>query len=244
MNFNANGCVVQPMDRTLGMPGEGPKLIPLNLDFTQNSTYTVDLSSLMTRNFISMIQSLYADNLDNTQPMTIQIDKSQQRMEIDAGDQCYRPVLVPNPALMTFSCPGGAANVTVLLLNFPVAWGDNARGPQGALWVQYGPYTTTDTVTVVPGTFIDLVAAGWTGLRFSVSVVNTGANIADIASETWSRLDQTDMIPSLVGGALAPGAVLNPSNPLIGSLGRFFHLTAVSDTPGSPTTIQGAIYAV
>lgn len=220
-------------------------MIPLVLDFTQNDTYTLDLSNFAQRGFISMVQSCYVDNLDSTEPLTIMINGSQQRMMIDAGDQCYRPILVPNPARMSFSCPGGAAMVQISLMNFPIAWGDNARGPQGALWLQFGPYTTTDTPTEIPGTLIDLLAAGWTGIRLGVSLVNTDpSNTVDVGSETWNRMDRADKVNFTIGGTLAPGAAIFPGNQLIGAVGRYLHLTASSDTPGSPGVVEGGIYAV
>jgi hypothetical protein len=107
------------LERTLGMPAEGPKAIPINLDFTSETAYTFDYTSMQQRTFISMVQTVWVDNSLSAAVLTITIPSSQQTLKIPAGIQGYFTVICPNPVKISFGSTGGVV-CQVTLLNFPV----------------------------------------------------------------------------------------------------------------------------
>jgi hypothetical protein len=110
-------------DRVL--PPEGPKVVALPFDFTLTPTYDVDLQSIHSRGFISLVQTIYIDNEGNP-ALTITINQSGQRITAAPGSQGYYTVLVPNPIRFQISCSGGRADTTIFLMNSTVAghvWG-------------------------------------------------------------------------------------------------------------------------
>lgn len=235
MNINANSCNVQTAERTMGMPEEGPKLIPLVLDFTQNDTYTLDLSNLMQRGFISMIQTIYADNTDNGGELVILVNTSQQRIIVPAGAEAYLPILVPNPARMSFTSPG-APSITVQLLNFPIApevWSAAAM-VRTLSWTA----TSTNPDTLVADSVFDMapmVAGNWTYLNQGpgdVTFTLKGANLADLSDEVTIA---TGNIPagSFVTESFGLGQIIRYE--------RVFIHSTVADTPG--TIVAGGYFS-
>ncbi len=109
------------LERTLGMPNGGPKCLPLKLDWTAQTSYTLDYTNMQQRAFLDMCQTLWVDNYNSAQILTIFIPGSQQTLKIPAGAQGYFTCLCPNPIVMEFSVAATAAVVVqVTLMNFPV----------------------------------------------------------------------------------------------------------------------------
>jgi len=101
------------------VPPEGPRTVPLILDFSQTSTYSLSLQNMMSRNFISMIQGIFVDNSANGSPIQINVPTTGQTLQVAPNRQAYLVLLCPNPVSLNFSSNGGIA-VNVTLLNFPV----------------------------------------------------------------------------------------------------------------------------
>jgi len=107
------------LERTLGVPAEGPKCVPLSLDFTATTLYVLDYGNLQSRNFLSMCQTLWVDNSLSATVLTITIPGTAQVLKIPAGVQGYFTCLCPNPIYITFASTG-AVICQVTLCNFPV----------------------------------------------------------------------------------------------------------------------------
>jgi len=114
------------------VPKEGPKAIPLSLDFSVTSSYYLDYQNMQARAFMSEVQCLFIDNSNNNAQLTVLINGTFQLLKVDAFTQGYYPVLVPSPIRLTFSTPqnaalGGATGtpVSIFLMNIPMA---------GAVW--------------------------------------------------------------------------------------------------------------
>ena len=105
---------------SMRVPAEGPKAVPITLDFSLTTIYTLNLQNMQSRNFLSMVQSLYIDNSGNTAPIVVTFPGTQQNITLAAGRQMYVTVLCANPASMQFVSTGGVL-VYVALLNFPVS---------------------------------------------------------------------------------------------------------------------------
>jgi hypothetical protein len=121
--FAAQNLPSVQLERTLGMPAEGPKCIPITLDFTVQDSYTLDYSNFQYRGYMSMVQTVFVDTSTSAVDVEINSPGSQQTLKIRAGTQGYYPILVPNPIKIIFTSPGGPADVKVQLLNFPVPHG-------------------------------------------------------------------------------------------------------------------------
>lgn len=118
--FNSPQSRVVNLERTLGMPDDGPKCVPIVLDFTVKASYALDFSTLINRAFISMVQTLFVDASTSGVDVTIDVPGSGQTLKIKSGTQGYYPVLMPNPVKFTATCSGGPSDVKLQLMNFPV----------------------------------------------------------------------------------------------------------------------------
>jgi hypothetical protein len=119
VNLNAGRFASVPLQRTLGVPEGGPKIVPIILDFSASSSYFLDYSNQMVMGFMDMVQTLWVDNFGNTQILKITIPASQQVLQIPAGTQGYFPCLCPNPVKIQFDSAGATVQ-QVTLMNFPV----------------------------------------------------------------------------------------------------------------------------
>jgi hypothetical protein len=246
MNINGNACVVNQLERTMGMPEGGPKMIPLPLDFTARSDYELDLSNLMMRGFIDMIQTVYVDNLDGGVAVQIDVDTGRQRLDVAAGAQAYLPILVPNPAKLTFTSTGGAATVTVYLLNFPIApemWWPGSTGA-GVTWGEFDQ-VSTDPFTDVAGSTVDLFLAKAGHQTVIWTFANAGANSVNVLPFGWNRVDAADAFDVTGAGVVgvAPGATGEILWNFNTGLTRFGNLKVKSTNPGAPGELKGGFYA-
>ena len=107
------------LERTLGIPSEGPRCVPLQLDFTSVTTLELDYGNMQARAFLGMCQTLWVDNSLSAVILRIEIPNTAQVLKIPAGVQGYFTCLCPNPIRMTFISTGGVV-CQVTLCNFPV----------------------------------------------------------------------------------------------------------------------------
>lgn len=99
--------------------------MPFNFDFTVQSSYSVDLQNQQARNIIDMVQTIWIDNSNNDQPVSIQFDVIGQTVKFGPRWQGYFPVMVVNPPRFSVSSPGGSST-QIVLMNVPFpsgAWG-------------------------------------------------------------------------------------------------------------------------
>jgi hypothetical protein len=121
LDQNSLGC--KPiLNQTV--PDEGPKVIPLILNFSGAVTeYDLDLLLQQEQTLISMIQTVFVDlsEASNDLQMTIGVGTVNQTIDAKAGSQGYYPVLCPNPPKINFSVETGGDIVKVFLINVPIA---------------------------------------------------------------------------------------------------------------------------
>lgn len=96
------------------LPPEGPKAIPLTLDFTSVSgqpMYVIQVSQFYMKGAgwpgLSAIQGLYLDNRANASPLVVSVSQTNQNITVAAGFQGYYPLLSPNGGTLTFASVGG-----------------------------------------------------------------------------------------------------------------------------------------
>lgn len=100
------------------IPKEGPRSIPLSLDFTTQQSYVVDLTVPVQQKQISLIQSVFIDNSQNSTPVSAVCNQTGQKVVCPPNAQGVFPLLAPNPPVITFSSIG-AVVVQAQLLNIP-----------------------------------------------------------------------------------------------------------------------------
>ena len=103
------------------IPDEGPKAIPINLDFSGSPTFQLDLKPLQDQKRIAIVQCLWIDNAGNSTQLVVTINGSNQQIVVKANTQGYYPVLVPNPARFGFQSTQGQNFTNVFLLNMPIS---------------------------------------------------------------------------------------------------------------------------
>lgn len=106
------------------IPDEGPKAIPLLLDFTAADTFTLDMESLQARGFFSMLQAVFIDMKDAVVDLELTISALGQIIHAKKQTQGYYNILVPNPIKLVFTSVGNI-QIRVFLINVPIP---------GAVW--------------------------------------------------------------------------------------------------------------
>lgn len=111
----------QPVSNQL-VPDEGPKAIPLLLDFTVAAQYNLDLTTQQQQGRISMIQSLFIDLSAANNDLTVTFPIGGQVIVAKSGTQGYYSVLCPNPPRIYFAmATSGGTLVPIFCINVPVA---------------------------------------------------------------------------------------------------------------------------
>lgn len=137
-------------------PAQGPKALPVRLDFTLDTEITVDFTSAEESNGISFIQSVWVDNSANPNALILTFDITGQRIVVPATAQSVFPVIATlKSKCVATTTPGANIVANAIFMNVPMA---------SELW---GPVTVNvAAVNLVPiiGAFTDrsgvIAAAG------------------------------------------------------------------------------------
>jgi hypothetical protein len=142
-------------------PTEGPKVIPVILDFTQAEALSVDLGYQQQQLLISAIQSVFVDNSLNESPLAIVVGNNVQTLSVPGGYQGYLNVDCPNPPKFILSCAGGQ-KAKIIFQNYevnPILW--DAAGGGGGTQVVSDPILES---TVANGALnVNIVSGGGGG---------------------------------------------------------------------------------
>lgn len=171
--------------QNLNCAGEGPRGVPITLDFSSNTSYSLDLGSSQARLLISLIQAFYFDNTLATTPLTVYFPDSDQSIICPANTEGYLNCLCPGNvqdgiARMRFSSASGAV-VKIKLLNFPVI---------NYIWPNDG------AVTSVTGTLPIVVSSG---LQPVVSVNDATSSTVGVVKPDNSTITISGGVLSAVG---------------------------------------------
>lgn len=124
LNTSQLQCVQLQQSKII--PDEGPKCIPLLLDFSAQGTIVVDFQQLQEAKFITMIQTLYIDLSQFGVDVVVTVAGSGQKITARAGKQGYYSILCPNPSKLQFDSTAGtspAVPVQVINMAMPgVVW--------------------------------------------------------------------------------------------------------------------------
>ena len=95
---------------------KGPLALRLNLDFTIDSEFALDLQNYQSLNRFDLCQAVKIDNELGGTSFTLEVPVSGDRITAKAGTQGFYNIICPNPIKMVFKCAGGG-RVTVFLIN-------------------------------------------------------------------------------------------------------------------------------
>lgn len=157
---------------TGGVPAEGPKVIPLALDFSTAPSFEFDIQMQLSLAQISCIQAIYVDNYDSAAPMIIELPSTQQRIVVPAGNQGFWPVLADLNGTIIFSS-ADTVPCRAHLLNFSAA---QANWPEGG-----GTGSITGGANLGPGAGVFADVAGGGIMQF-LSLIE-GSNITITATD-------------------------------------------------------------
>lgn len=114
----------------------GPKAVPISLDFGTLSSIDFDLIDSVQRGVIDFVQSVWVDNSDNTDELTLLFGQTAQRLVVPALAQGLWPVIAPSGLRCTASTIAVASlKVQLIFLNVPMPM------------TQFGPVSVTANVT-------------------------------------------------------------------------------------------------
>jgi hypothetical protein len=111
-------------------PKQSPKSVPMIFDFSTATSFTVDFSSLISRAFINLIQTVFIDNAAGSTNVSISFEGTQQTVTCPPNSQGYFPILTLEQAKCTVSSPGTTV-VNMQFINIPIApcvWSTTVTG--------------------------------------------------------------------------------------------------------------------
>jgi hypothetical protein len=207
-----------------GVPAEGPKAIPVQCNFATNSGYTIDLTDLFNRDYVTQIPCVFIDNSGNTSSVTVTVQDTGQNIVCPPNSQGYFAVFQGINTRFTAQS-AGAVNVPMEFLNFPIApnvWSINGTPAlsNGALQVSDAilegtvvngavqttingnlSYTTISSTITAGGTSQQVLAANTS--RKAIQIQNLSAGILMV---NWGAAASATAGIALQGASVAPGA--------------------------------------
>jgi hypothetical protein len=102
------------------VPGEGPRAVPVNFNFANAATFTLNYSNQQNLGLISMVQTVFVDNSNSDVAVLLTFGGVNQTIIAKGRTQGYYAVCASNPFYLSITSPGSNSTVTVILLNFPV----------------------------------------------------------------------------------------------------------------------------
>ena len=147
-------------------PTQGPRALPVVLDFSVASEQTIDLYKEEASGIIGFVQSLWIDNSLNTHDLVVLSTITQQKIVVPAYAQGAWPIIAAQTAAFSVSTtPTADLLIRLIFLNVPMAYS------------QFGPVSVNPTVnvsTLISGSFVDRSGAITTG---GASQQLAGANL-------------------------------------------------------------------
>lgn len=103
----------------------GRKSLKVEIDFSIGNTYSLNLLTVQNTGQFDSVQTLYVDNSEGPDLLSIDMGVTLQNVTFPAGAQGYVPVLCSNQMLINFTPKTGTPTVNIYCLNFfvpPCVW--------------------------------------------------------------------------------------------------------------------------
>jgi hypothetical protein len=104
------------------IPSEGPRDIPLLLDFSSvtDRSFTIALLQQQVQTRISMVQTIYIDLADSDNVITVIVENTNHRVRAKGRTQGFYTLLAPAPTTLKISSSGTDV-IPVHMVNVPIA---------------------------------------------------------------------------------------------------------------------------
>jgi len=182
------------------MPPEGPKGMPVQLDFSTSGSLLVDFTLPMNQRRISAIQTISVRNWLNTASLTITIQGFSEPFDIPAYTDVVMPIPAANLAKFIFSTTTNLI-IPVTFYNIPLPSVALVNPAGGTPVTIAGVLTTTPQEGTATAGTVFTVAVGGTAVSPLVGIVH-GARIVNPAAAVESLF--VDLVNA--AGTAAPGA--------------------------------------
>lgn len=226
---NPNFLAFGVLNGRLPSAQEGPRVMPLYLDFRTATSYLLDLKLAQQQMRLSFVQTVYADNSASLVPLNITTGVIQQTIQIPAGGQGFIPVLALESPTLTVSSTGGVV-VPIFLLNFPVSpavW----QGAQPLLQLINGKLQVSDAA-------LDALVGNWNGFGQALAVSDLGLQAQYTGGTPFSVIS----VASTMAGSIkaAPGFIKSVQLFNKSAVPGFFRLFNTAGVPvaGAGTPIE------
>lgn len=108
------------MIQNQNVPDESPKAIPFLIDFSVNTTWILDLELVMSRTYITMVQTLFLDLSGSANPLKVTVSGSGQVILAKANTQGYYQILASNPVKLQFDSTVAPNIIPIQLINVSI----------------------------------------------------------------------------------------------------------------------------
>lgn len=105
--------------QNLLVPPEGPRAIPLLLDFSLSEAYSLNLQNSQELLRVSMIQGVFIDNSQSAANVLVSCPITGQVIVVAPGHQAFKTLFCPYPSQINFFSAGGIV-LKFQLTNFPI----------------------------------------------------------------------------------------------------------------------------
>lgn len=179
-----DALLTQQSTFTAQLPPEGPLAIPAVLHFELGSSILVDFTLQMERKTVTAIQSMMVRNWFNADPITVNIQGTQEYIDIPAFADAFLQIATTNRAKLQFTSSGGVA-VPVVFFNVPIS-PLIIYSPSGGQPVIIGGTVDVDVVNTVTvtGTLDTMGAPYGTLVANGTSIVTGGTAVAVFVNPT------------------------------------------------------------
>lgn len=174
-------------------PTQGPKVVPVPLDFSLQQSFTIDLTQSARLKQIDIIQGVFFDNSLNTTPLTIVTKTTNQNLSCPGSSQGYLPLFAGDTPIFTVTCQGGH-RATIFFNNIPLP---------AAVWPATGsPLFNASGAMIVSDAVLD---AAVNANVLSVLLNGTGNNNVTkpffVADELFTGSSSTTSAQTVITGA-------------------------------------------
>jgi len=101
------------------VPNDGPRTIPVPVDFSVESVWTLDLTLQTKLKIVGFLQSVFVDNKDSDAPLYIRTNTIRQTICIPGRSQAYVPLLLSDSPTVELESASGAP-MLLHFLNVPM----------------------------------------------------------------------------------------------------------------------------
>lgn len=101
------------------VPAGGPKVVPVNVDFTSVASVLLDGQGIVSQGKIEYLQGVFIDNSANINNLTLTMSTTNQVIMCPKKSQGYFTIMVPDPPQMIAATPIGVI-IPMFFYNVPI----------------------------------------------------------------------------------------------------------------------------